>query len=73
MKPRARQNVVLELGYFIGKLGRDRVIVLNKGGVEKPSDVAGVMYIDYPTGNWKVELMRELLAQGLDVDAGAIL
>lgn len=72
LKPRARQNVVLELGYFIGRLGRDSVIVLNKGGVEKPSDVAGVVYIDYPAGNWKVELMREL-REHFDVDANAVL
>ena len=40
-KPRARQNVVLELGYFWGKLGRGRVCVLHKGGVELPSDMQG--------------------------------
>jgi predicted nucleotide-binding protein len=51
-QPRARQNVVFELGYFFGKLGRDRVTVLNSG-VEKPSDVDGLAYIDYPASNWK--------------------
>jgi predicted nucleotide-binding protein len=59
-QPRARQNVVFELGYFFGRLGRDRVVVLNKGGVEQPSDVAGIVYISYPDGNWKMELAREL-------------
>ena len=51
-QPRARQNVVFELGYFFGKLGRDRVAVLNSG-VEKPSDVNGLVYIDYPASNWQ--------------------
>jgi hypothetical protein len=66
--PRARQNVVLELGFFIGKLGRDRVLVLNKGPVEQPSDMAGIMYINYPDGNWKLDLARELKAAGFIVD-----
>lgn len=68
LNPRARQNVILELGYFIGKLGRKKVIVLIKGDVEKPSDVGGVAYIDYPQGNWKHELSRELAALGLSVN-----
>jgi predicted nucleotide-binding protein len=41
---RARQNVILELGYFIGKLGRDRVCCLYKGSVELPSDIHGIIY-----------------------------
>lgn len=67
LHPRARQNVVLELGYFIGKLGRDRVAILNKG-VDHPSDVNGVVYISYPGGDWKLQLSRELSAAGLDCD-----
>jgi predicted nucleotide-binding protein len=47
MIPRARQNVILELGYFMGKLGRERVCGLFKGGVEIPSDVLGVLYLKY--------------------------
>lgn len=43
MKPRARQNVVLELGYFLGKLGRKNVCCLLKGDVELPSDISGIM------------------------------
>lgn len=44
---RARQNVIFELGYFIGRLGRKsgRVIVLEKGDVEIPSDLSGILYI----------------------------
>ena len=46
-KPRARQNVVFELGYFIGKLGRERVCPLFKGEIEKPSDIDGVIYVPH--------------------------
>jgi predicted nucleotide-binding protein len=46
-KSRARQNVILELGYFIGKLGRDRVCCIYKDGVELPSDISGVVYISF--------------------------
>ncbi len=67
-QPRARQNVVFELGYFFGTLGRDHVVVLITAGVEKPSDVDGLGYIRYPDGDWKVELAREMTAAGLHAD-----
>lgn len=67
IKSRARQNVVLELGYFIGKLGRDRVCVISRGAVEKPSDIHGVVWIDY-NGHWKVDLGKELKHANYDVD-----
>lgn len=44
LEPRARQNVILELGYFVGKVGRDRVCCLYKGDVELPSDIHGVLF-----------------------------
>jgi predicted nucleotide-binding protein len=66
--PRARQNVIFEMGYFFGKLGRDRVAVLNDG-VEQPSDFVGLGYISY-SGNWKDELAKELTAAGFAVTAG---
>ena len=44
MRTRARQNVILELGYFVGKIGRDRVCCLYKGDVELPSDIHGVLF-----------------------------
>ncbi|MCE7995153.1 MAG: nucleotide-binding protein [Roseivirga sp.] len=56
---RARQNVIFETGYFIGKLGRERVIILFEDGVEKPSDYNGVVYIPL-SGNWKHELQTEI-------------
>ena len=59
-KPRARQNVVLELGYFVGKLGRDRVLALKRGHVEVASDLAGVAYTDYDAENWQIALVRRI-------------
>ncbi|MBK9515422.1 MAG: nucleotide-binding protein, partial [Flavobacteriales bacterium] len=44
---RARQNVVLELGYFMGRLGKERVRMLLKGGIEMPTDLSGVLYERY--------------------------
>ena len=68
-KPRARQNVVLELGFFLGHLGRDRVCVLFDESVEKPSDYDGVLYVKVdPGGSWRWELARELKAAALPVD-----
>jgi CheY-like chemotaxis protein len=51
-KRRARQNVIFELGYFIGTLGRSsgRILLLYKGALELPSDLAGVCYIDITAG-----------------------
>jgi predicted nucleotide-binding protein len=42
LQPRARQNVILELGCFTGRIGRDRVCALYENGVELPSDYDGV-------------------------------
>ena len=69
IKSRARQNVVFELGYFIGKLGRGKVCALYSEGVELPSDFHGVVYIPLDTaGAWRILLARELKASGLDID-----
>jgi predicted nucleotide-binding protein len=68
-RPRARQNVVLELGYFVGRLTRARVAVLYKGSVELPSDYHGVLYIPMDEANgWKLHLARELKNAGMEVD-----
>jgi predicted nucleotide-binding protein len=66
---RARQNVLLELGFFIAKLGRRRLSVLYEEGVELPSDMAGVLYILLDeAGAWKLQLARELRTAALRVD-----
>jgi predicted nucleotide-binding protein len=66
MSPRARQNVILELGYFIAFLGQERVCALKTPGTETPSDFDGIGYIAMDeTGDWKKELYRELVAAKL--------
>ena len=68
-RPRARQNVLLELGYFVGKLGRDNVCVLAEAGLEMPSDYVGVLFKPYDTGGvWRYQLAEEIKAAGIDVD-----
>ena len=66
--PRARQNVVFEMGYFFGRFGRENVCALLSSGVERPSDIDGVMYIPLSqNGEWKSSLLRELKDAGLVV------
>jgi predicted nucleotide-binding protein len=66
---RARQNVILELGYFIGKLGRHRVCALYVDGVELPSDIHGVLYVPYDAGGgWRLKVATEITAAGINVD-----
>lgn len=68
-KPRPRQNVVLELGYFIGILGRSRVCALLKGDIEIPTNYVGVPYKPMDNaGAWKYDLAREIKEAGIDVD-----
>jgi len=69
LKPRARQNVIFELGYFIGKLGRRRVCVLHKENVEIPSDYEGILYVEMDKGGgWKQKLVREMIEVGIKID-----
>lgn len=68
-KFRARQNVIFELGYFVGRLSRNRVCALYRVGVEIPSDYSGVIYEQLDEkGAWRLALARELRAAGLPVD-----
>ncbi len=74
LKPRARQNVIFEFGYFIGRLGRNHVCALTKGDVEIPSDYDGVIYIPLDdAGGWKIKLVKELKVAGIAVDANRAL
>lgn len=69
IQPRARQNVLLELGYFLGKLTRKRVCTLKVGELEIPSDWRGVVDEPFDTaGAWRQTLARELDAAGYEVD-----
>ena len=68
-QPRARQNVLLELGYFIGRLGRSRVCALKRGEIELPTDFAGVVWEPLDdAGGWKQALGRELEAAGFEIN-----
>lgn len=69
LNPRARQNVILELGYFVNKLGRRRVCALYCEGVELPTDFDGVLYTPLDSaGAWQTKLARELIAAGIKVN-----
>lgn len=69
LQPRARQNVIFELGYFVGNLGRSNVAVLKKDDVEFPSDIVGVVYIPFDEhGAWKQKLCKELQSADYQID-----
>jgi predicted nucleotide-binding protein len=74
LKPRARQNVILELGYFMGKLSRYRVCALHRRGIEIPSDYQGILYIEFDeAGAWKAKLAQELVEANYSIDLDALL
>lgn len=73
-KLRARQNVILEMGYFIGKIGRENVCILHEdiGNLEIPSDYGGVMYIKFNEA-WKLKVAKELNAADYPIDLQTLL
>jgi len=74
MRPRARQNVILELGYFIGRLTRQRVCALCKNDIELPSDYHGVVYVSMDESEgWKLQLAKEIKQSGLDIDMNRVI
>lgn len=69
--PRARQNVVFEFGYFVGKLGPQRVAALVEPDIELPSDVEGLVYVQVDSvasQSWRIEVAKEMRAAGLRID-----
>lgn len=73
LKPRARQNVILELGYFMGKLSRKNVCAVCESGIESPSDYDGVLYVPLDSeGAWKFKLARELKSVGFNIDMNKV-
>jgi predicted nucleotide-binding protein len=66
-RPRARQNVILELGYFVAKLGRSRICALYEGDVEIPSDYHGVIYLPLDS-IWRILLAQEIKQVIKDID-----
>jgi len=74
-KPRARQNVIFEHGFFVGKLGRNKTCALVKSdNIEIPTDLSGIVYITMDNeGAWKVKLAKEMKESGCDVDLNRLL
>ncbi|MGD0923230.1 MAG: nucleotide-binding protein [Terriglobia bacterium] len=66
-KWRARQNVLMEAGWFMGRLGRERVALLHKGDVELPSDLLGVIYLPFRQSIYEVaeQIKQRLRGQRL--------
>lgn len=69
LRPRARQNVIFELGYFVSFVRRSHVAALVSPNVERPSDIAGVVFIEFVAGSaeWRETLRREMAAAGLPI------
>lgn len=72
-KNRARQNVVFEMGYFMGRLTRKHVFVLLDEGVEKPGDLDGLVYVSSSDDYWVVRLGKELKNCGYNVDMNKLI
>ncbi|CAG1015835.1 hypothetical protein ANAEL_05375 [Anaerolineales bacterium] len=75
---RARQNVIYELGFFSGKLGRNKVCALSKndptGNIELPSDFLGVVYVSMDeNGSWRIQLAKEMKSAGLSINLESLL
>jgi CheY-like chemotaxis protein len=78
LMPRARQNVIFELGYFFAKLGRRKVVALSKKKgdqkLEIPSNYSGILYLEMdPTGGWKMRLAEEMAAAGFEIDYNQVI
>ena len=66
---RARQNVVFEHGYLIGKLGRENVAALVEQPIELPNDISGVVYINIDeAAAWQLQLAKEMKQSGYNID-----
>ena len=72
LRPRARQNLVFELGYLLGRLGSHRIVVLLKEEdepIELPSNDSSIQYLSMdPRGDWRPRLAREIKASGIELD-----
>ncbi len=71
---RARQNVVFEHGYLIGKLGRENVSALVDGKLELPNDISGVVFISLDDGTtWQLQLAKEMKQSGYEIDMNKLI
>lgn len=74
LNARARQNVVFEHGYLMGKIGRDKVCALVKGSIETPNDISGVVYVPMDDSDaWHIQIAKELKRSGYSVDMNKII
>lgn len=74
LNDRARQNVVFEHGYLIGKLGRQSVSALVDGKLELPNDISGVVYISLDEGSaWQLQLAKEMKQSGYRIDMNKLI
>lgn len=73
-QPRARQNVILELGMVLASLGRDRMVLLKKGALELPTDVSGVIYLEFNehVKEVAVKLATRMKGAGIEIDDALI-
>ncbi|NMY16014.1 nucleotide-binding protein [Pseudomonas sp. WS 5019] len=71
LKARARQNVIFEHGYLMGKLGRANVVPLVAGSIELPSDISGIVYIT--DKDWQVDIAKEMKDAGYEIDFNKLL
>ena len=69
LNPRAHQNVIFEIGYFIGKLNPNQVCLLYKEGVELPLGIPDVAYVSMDSaGDWRLKIGQEMQNAGIPVD-----
>jgi len=69
LKDRARQNVVFEHGFLMGKVGRENVCALVKSKIETPNDISGVVYINMDESDaWQFQLAKEMKKSGYEID-----
>lgn len=73
-QPRARQNVILELGMVMASLGRERMVLLKKGALELPTDVSGVIYLEFNehVKEVAVKLATRMKGAGIEIDDNLI-
>ena len=72
LKSRARQNVVFEHGFLIGKIGRENVCAIVKGELEKPNDISGVVYVS-TSEEWRLSLAKEMRNSGYQIDMNLVI
>lgn len=66
LKFRARQNVVFEHGFLMGKIGRENVVPLVDGNVELPNDISGIVYVS--DKDWQIDIAKEMSDAGYEID-----